>query len=118
MGFLEIINRKKINIAITIIAVVCILCVTTGNGIAMSRAECKHLRTDIRALRTGLQASRFAIRDLLDSRARAQSDAEDKRLRKQLLDLSEAIGTQTDNLRDKEATWDRECRRKLFLDAP
>jgi len=84
----------------------------------MSRAECKHLRTDIRALRTGLQASRFAIRDLLDSRARAQSDAEDKRLRKQLLDLSEAIGTQTDNLRDKEATWDRECRRKLFLDAP
>ena len=117
MGFLEIINRKKRNIALTIFIVACILCVTTGTGNTMSRGACKKLRTEIRTLRTQLAAARQANVDLQVRFGQAVGDVR-SRILKQLDELATEYLRQTRNLEAKEDTWDRECRGKLFLDEP
>jgi len=114
MGFLEIINRKKINIALTFFMVACFLCVTTGTGHSMSRKKCKKLRAEIRTLRIAVDAAIDAGADLV-ARYRQTSD---DRLIDQLGRMGTEVQKQRRNLEAKEATWDSECRGKLFLDAP
>ena len=114
MGFLEIINRKKRNIALTIFIVACILCVTTGTGNSMSRKKCKKLRTEIRTLRVALDAAIEAGADLVE-RYRQTTDG---RLIDQLGRMGIESQKQRRNLETKEATWDSECRGKLFLQEP
>jgi len=114
MGFLEIINRKKINIALTVFMTACILCLTTGTGNSMSRKKCKKLRAEIRSLRVALTAAIDAGHDLAE-RYRQNPDG-------RLIDQLGKMGIETEkqrrNLEAKEATWDSECRGKLFLDEP
>jgi len=114
MGFLEIINRKKINIALTFFIVACILCVTTGTGNSMSRKDCKKLRKEIRTLRVAVQAAEEAFEGLADRYRQAADDT----LIDQMTNLAKEVPIRRRSLETKEATWDRECRGKLLLDAP
>ena len=114
MGFLEIINRKKINIALTFFIVAGILCVTTGTGNSMSRKKCKKLRAEIRTLRVAVDAAVEAGADLV---ARYR-ETEDDRLIDQLGRMGTEVQKQRRSLATKEATWDSECRGKLFMKAP